>query len=198
MSANILVSKYMEAKQAMIDGYRGMHKAPAFTTWSEVQELQDQMQSAAVELAEYMVSIKDGSWRESINGTSEAESPAPIQWVHVVEVEKDQFYSKTSRSHQDMWRLRTNDGRQVNIFDHSDPLRDQKPLLQEAGYLDIFRAMDVSQVDRWDSFPIEVDLVADGAFWKVVRINKRADDAIPEVPFTPNEVIGTLPEDSQS
>jgi DNA polymerase-3 subunit epsilon len=86
-----------------------------------------------------------------------------------------------------MWRLRTTDERQVNVFDHSDPLRDQKSLLQGAGYLDIFEAMDHAQVDRWDTFPIQVELVSDGAFWKVVRINKRAEDAIADAPFTPAE-----------
>lgn len=57
MSANILTSKYMVAKQAMIDSYRSIHKPPAYITFSEVQDLQDAMQSAAVELAEYMVSM---------------------------------------------------------------------------------------------------------------------------------------------
>ncbi len=205
MSANILTSKYMTAKQAMIDGYRGMHKAPLFTTWNEVQELNEQMQSAAVELAEYMASIKDGSWRESVNKsdvTPEDGHTADMidvmrqallekthQWVHVVEVTKDQFYSKTSRSYRAMWRLLTTDGRSVNVFDHADPLRDQKSLLQGAGYLDTFESMDIAQVDRWDTFPIQVELVADGAFWKVVCINTRDEDAMPEAPFSPADLI---------
>lgn len=105
-----------------------------------------------------------------------------VSWVRVTEVEKDQFYSKTSRSHRNMWRLRTSDGRQVNMFDHADPLRDQKIMLLEAGYLDIFEAMDTAQVDRWDTHPIEIDVVTDGAFWKVVRVNARAADAVADEP----------------
>lgn len=110
----------------------------------------------------------------------EQREPAPIQWVPVIEVEKDQFFSKSSRSHRDMWRLRTTDGRQVNLFDHSDPLRDQKQLLEESDYWELFRMMDMSQVDLWTAHPIEVELVADGSFWKVTRINRRPDGAAPD------------------
>lgn len=192
MSANILTSKYMAAKQAMIDAYRGLHKAPAYTTWNEVQALQEQMQSAAVELAEYMTSIKDGSWRESITGSPEPEA-APIQWTEVSEVEHDQFYSKTSDSYRSMWRMKTNDGRKVNLFDHSDPLRDQSPLLKESGYEVVFRAMDIKQIDIWETSPIHVNLVADGSFWKVIKIKPCAEGASPDLidsdlgEFFPNE-----------
>lgn len=51
----VVINQYVSAKQAMIDGYRGMHKAPEYLNWSEVQDLQDDMQSAAVALAEYIV-----------------------------------------------------------------------------------------------------------------------------------------------
>lgn len=103
-----------------------------------------------------------------------------VQWVRIVEVEADSFYSKTSREHRTMWRLRTMDGRQANLFHHADPLRDNAPLLQEAGYWEIFRMMDEKQIDRWTSSPIEVELVADGAFWKVIRINTRPEGADPD------------------
>lgn len=55
MSIGELIAQYEAAKDAMLEGYRGMHKAPHFTTWNEVQDLQDKMQSAAVELAEHML-----------------------------------------------------------------------------------------------------------------------------------------------
>jgi DNA polymerase-3 subunit epsilon len=110
----------------------------------------------------------------------------PIAWVKVESVEKGSFYSKTSRSHRDMWRMRTADGRQFNLFDHSDPLRDHKPLIQEAGYWDLFQDMDEGQEDRWTVSPIEVELQADGSFWKCIRINRRADGADPDLTDDPD------------
>lgn len=55
MSMNMLLAQYRAAKQAIIDGYRGMHKAPGYLSWNEVQDLQDEMQAAAVALAEQML-----------------------------------------------------------------------------------------------------------------------------------------------
>lgn len=124
--------------------------------------------------------------RQAVDEIIADEEPV-IQWARVIEVEKDQFYSKTSRGHRDMWRLRTSDGRQVNIFDHADPLRDQKSLLKEAGYWDIFSAMDMSHVDRWDTHPIQLDIVADGAFWKVMNFALRPDSAGPDAPLIVSE-----------
>lgn len=109
-----------------------------------------------------------------------AQEEQPIKWVEVVEVERDQFYSKTSGGYRPMWRLKTSDGRKVNLFDHSDPLRDQSPLLKESDYDFVFRPMSNGQIDRWTASPICVDLVADGSFWKVIKIKPRADGASPD------------------
>lgn len=112
----------------------------------------------------------------------ETKLPAAVQWVQVDEVRRDTFYSKTSRGHRAMWRLFTTDGRQVNVFDHADPLRDQKALLQQSDYLTGFQAMEDGQTDRWTAFPIEIDIVADGQFWKLAQINPRAHEAFPDAP----------------
>lgn len=96
-----------------------------------------------------------------------------VQWVNVIEVEAADFYSSTTRNRRAMWRLRTEDGRQVNLFDHGDPLRDNKPLLEKAGYLRIFATMDLGEIDRWTSAPIEVELAPDNSFWKVTQIKPR-------------------------
>lgn len=55
MNIPYLVAQYETSKQAMIDGYRGMHKAPEYLDWNDVQNLQDEMQAAAVALAEFML-----------------------------------------------------------------------------------------------------------------------------------------------
>lgn len=115
----------------------------------------------------------------------------PIDWVRVIEVERDQFFSKTSRSYNAMWRLRTDDGRQVNLFDHADPLRDNKPLLQEAGYLTMFTNMSYGDIERWTVSPIEVELKPDGSFWKVVKVKPRVFGSKPdfiEVELTEAEI----------
>lgn len=104
----------------------------------------------------------------------------PIQWVNVIEVECADFYSSSSKTRRPMWRLRTDDGRKVNLFDHSDPLRDNKPLLQDARYFDTFAAMDIGEVDRWTTSPIQVELKPDGNFWKVVKIKPALDGVGPD------------------
>lgn len=123
----------------------------------------------------------------------QAEPPATVQWVQVNEVQRDTFYSKTSRGHRAMWRLFTTDGRQVNVFDHADPLRDQKHLLQQSDYLTGFQAMEDGQFDHWTTSPIEIDIVPDGSFWKLVQINPRAHEAFPDAPVIADE---TEPETS--
>lgn len=112
-----------------------------------------------------------------------------IDWVRVEIVERDSFYSKTSGSRRAMWRLITDDGRNVNLFDHADMLRDNKTLLRNADYLDIFLDMTDGQHDTWTVSPIEIELQPDGTFWKVKQIKPRAAGAGPD--FT-----GDDPDDS--
>lgn len=111
-----------------------------------------------------------------------AEQPIEIEWAHVIQVEADSFFSKTTNSRRSMWRLRTDDGRQANVFDHSDPLRDSKPMLKAAGYYDVFDAMIAGQTDHWVASPIEVELVSDGQWWKVKQIKPRSQEAFSDIP----------------
>lgn len=123
------------------------------------------------------------------------EQPIGIEWARVIRVEADSFFSKTTNSRRSMWRLRTDDGRQANVFDHSDPLRDSKPMLKAAGYYDAFDAMIAGQTDRWATSPIEVELVSDGQWWKVKQIKPRPDGSAPDL--TDEESDGVEPTHSK-
>lgn len=112
----------------------------------------------------------------------------PIDWVQVVEVEADSFFSKTTNSRRAMWRLRTSDGRQANVFDHSDPLRDSKPMLKEADYWMTFDLMVAGQVARWTNSPIEIELVSDGSWWKVKQFKHRRNGVAD--PIEPDDIPG--------
>lgn len=121
-------------------------------------------------------------------------SPTPvIEWIRVEIVERDSFYSKTSSSRRAMWRLITDDGRNVNLFDHADMLRDNKTLLRDADYLDIFVDMAEGQHDTWTVSPIEIELQPDGSFWKVKQIKPRAAGAGPD--FTGDDPDDDDPDD---
>lgn len=119
------------------------------------------------------------------------EQAQSIELINVDKVMRDTFYSKTSGNYRSMWRLKTVDGRSVNVFDHADPLRDQKRLIEEAGYLDIFNGMVAGDIAHWSQHPIAVGLVTDGSFWKVVHIRPRATGAGADpAPLTPADVFG--------
>jgi len=49
------LTRFTAAKQASIDAYRSMNKAPLWSTWNEVQDLSAAMEEAAVELAEHLL-----------------------------------------------------------------------------------------------------------------------------------------------
>jgi len=51
----ILIDQYEAAKEAAIAAYRGLHQAPDYPTWNDVQDKQDEMMAAAVALAEHML-----------------------------------------------------------------------------------------------------------------------------------------------
>lgn len=97
----------------------------------------------------------------------------------VTRVKRTTFKSKTSNSERPQWSLFCVKGTQVNVFDHADPLRDHKPLLQEAGYLEIFQAMQKGETAYWDEHPIQIAVTPSGKFWDIVSIVPRADGAVP-------------------
>lgn len=107
-------------------------------------------------------------------------APVPDHYKRVVEVKRRTFDSKTSRSKRTMWTCFTDDGLTFNLFDHADPLRDDKPLLEEAGYLSFFQLMPEGGVNLWKQNPIRVAITPDGKFWQVEAIAPRQPDAVPD------------------
>ena len=108
------------------------------------------------------------------------ETPAPKGTpAHIIRVERDNFYSKTSGDYRSMWRCTTKEGYQVNIFDHADPLRNTFKLFEDANYDGYLKTMAVGQIDLWETYPIAVELRINGDFWNVVSVAKRPDYAFP-------------------
>jgi hypothetical protein len=105
--------------------------------------------------------------------------PAPDTGVHVTQIvtmRRDQ----TKGSGSPMWRCETKDGLSVNVFKHTDPLRNSFHLFAEAGYGEAMDAMQFGEALNWHHYPITVSLVANGSFWNVQRVGRGV--ALPDAP----------------
>jgi len=96
-----------------------------------------------------------------------AKSP---EYARLVEMRRDEFYSKTSGKHHPMWRCTCADGKEFNIFQHPDPLRDTSELFFAAGYKLTMTVMRLGETFTWKDSPIPVKLEPDGNFWKPVQV----------------------------
>lgn len=146
--------------------------------------------------------VKPGSgfisgWRSSSDTPEPLKTEPDGELVSVIRVERGSFKSKTAGRMCPMWRLFTDDGRQVNAFDHTDPLRDHKPLLTQAGYMDIFKAMSEGDTQSWTNTPIQARINADGQFWKLISLAKIGELAAPDFEADSDELTPDQQEAAQ-
>lgn len=93
---------------------------------------------------------------------------------------------ETKGSRSPMWKCLTSDGQTVNVFQHTLPERNTFDLLVQAGYADLSE-MAVGDVQRWrHNFPIKVQLVKDGDWWKLAAVEPRPKDAHPDAEWKPD------------
>lgn len=94
----------------------------------------------------------------------------------------------TKNSGSPMYKCTTGDGQVVNVFQHELPERNTFDLMLQAGYAR-FSLMALGDVQRWTAHPIRVQLIKDGAWWKLAAVEPRAKDAeadadaLPDVEF---------------
>jgi DNA polymerase III subunit epsilon len=93
---------------------------------------------------------------------------------------------ETKGSKSPMWRCQTKDGQKVNVFQHSDPARDNTVMFREAGYFGYMEALKVGEAVEWSQSPIWAVLEKDGDWWKVTDVCKKVHDAEPDVLWQPN------------
>lgn len=123
---------------------------------------------------------------EHINQTPAPAAPAPapkMTAARLVSMTRDE--TKNSRS--PMWRCGTEAGFMVNVFKHDDPLKDTFQPFFEAGYDVEMLSMNYGDTLTWTRDPIDVELVQNGSFWNVVKVDKRPAGALPDEP-EPEEV----------
>src|SRR5258708_1701078 len=85
----------------------------------------------------------------------------------------------TKNSQSPMWRCVTSTGERVNVFQHSDPAKDNTRLLAEAGYLQFMTPLIDRQEITWHNHPIPVVMKQDGQWWSVVGVAPRTEDQQP-------------------
>jgi hypothetical protein len=76
-----------------------------------------------------------------------------------------------------MWRCKTRDGVDVNIF--------ASTLRLFGDYGEVLQMLEDNQVLRWTRCPIEVVLVKDGDYFNIVSVAPRPANAAPDEPFVP-------------
>lgn len=81
-----------------------------------------------------------------------------------------------AKSGSPMWRCRTSDDQSVNVFQHDNPERNTVALIVGAGYATISN-MGIGEVQRWNTYPIRVQLVKDGEWWKLAAVEPRPAQA---------------------
>lgn len=95
---------------------------------------------------------------------------------------------ETSGSKSPMWRCQTKDGQKVNVFQHSDPVKDGSKLFIAAGYFPAMEALRVGEAVEWSQYPVQVEMKksADGKWWEVVTVAPKPEDAEPDVMWQPD------------
>lgn len=148
------------------------------------KDLQE-MFSRVMALLETMERHLAGEAEQSAAATSSAAAAPKTNAAKLVSMTRDE--TKNSRS--PFWRCGTSAGFMVNVFKHDDPLKDNFNLFDAAGYAPEMLAMSYGDNITWTRDAIAVELVANGAFWNVVKVENRDMGAMPDEPE---------PEDDQS
>jgi DNA polymerase-3 subunit epsilon len=94
----------------------------------------------------------------------------------------------TKGSSSPMWRCTTQDGQTVNVFKHALPERNTFELMLQAGYA-AFSQMETGEVQRWKTYPIKVQLVKDGDWWKLAAVEPRPVHAEADVDYVPDVAL---------
>ena len=93
-----------------------------------------------------------------------------VEYTHaIVRMER----SATKNSGSPMWRCRTEDGQTVNVFQHSDSVKDGSHLFIQAGYMVDMEALKIGEALEWSGSPIRVDMRKKGDWWEVVAVEPR-------------------------
>jgi hypothetical protein len=130
----------------------------------------------------YSCSIENGEALLTLMNNQAASNPAPQPASHSVPAKLIAMTRDTTRgSGSPMWRCFSDEGHQVNVFEHSDPLKDNMRLFEKAGYADHMRLLEIGESLNWTQHPVEVELVTDGKFWKVVSVKDCPGSAMPDV-----------------
>lgn len=93
---------------------------------------------------------------------------------------------ETSGSKSPMWRCLTKDGLKVNVFQHSDPKKDNTAMFEEAGYFGYMELLKVGEAVEWSESPIWVVMETDGKWWSIKEVGKKPHDAEPDVLWQPD------------
>lgn len=103
---------------------------------------------------------------------------------HIIRMER----GETSNSSSPMWRCQTSEGERVNIFKHTDPVKNNFRLFDAAGYGADLIAMELNESLNWNTFPIAVDLTkADGSkWWEIAAVHPRPAGSIPDANMKPD------------
>lgn len=100
---------------------------------------------------------------------------------HIVSMER----AETKSSKSPMWRCLTIAGDRVNVFKHSDPVKDTFHLFNDAGYGALMEAMQLGETITWNERPVLVRTVKKGDWWEIVEVTQRGDDAQPDRKVSP-------------
>lgn len=94
--------------------------------------------------------------------------------------------SATKNSGSPMWRCRTSDGQTVNVFQHSDPVKDSSLLFDRAGYLEDMRSLQLGEALEWTGAPVRVEMRKKGDWWEVVQVEPRPAGAEADTLWQPD------------
>ncbi len=92
----------------------------------------------------------------------------------------------TKNSQSKMWRCVTQDGERVNVFQHTDPAKNNARLFEQAGYLADMTALENGQELIWKQFPVGVVMQKNGQWWEVTAVAARPADAQPDPQWMPD------------
>src|SRR6185295_19220270 len=93
---------------------------------------------------------------------------------HIISMKR----GETKENKSPMWRCNTLEGDRVNVFQHTDPAKNNFALFDE--YEAEMLAMKLEEETTWKQHPIEVRMIQDGKWWEVVAVADRPKDALPD------------------
>lgn len=93
---------------------------------------------------------------------------------------------ETKGSKSPLWRCQTKDGQKVNVFQHSDPAKDNTAMFREAGYFSYMETLKVGEALEWSQSPIWVVMEKENDWWAVKDVAKKAHDAEPDTLWQPD------------